>query len=88
MILFSSDRPPLPKTTNPKGDSRAFIKSGDIVIELTQLKEEGAGDPEGAINHIDFSVDDVEREIERLKELGVEFESPIKGQIPGLSFVL
>jgi len=70
------------KSTNPKGDSRAFIKSGDIVIELTRLKEGRAGDPEGAIDHIGFIVDDMGREIERLKGLGVELESPIKGHIP------
>lgn len=70
------------KSTNPKGDSRTFIKSGDSIIELTQLKEKGAGDPEGAIDHIAFIVDDIEKEIDRLKELGVELESPIKGHIP------
>ena len=70
------------KSTNPKGDSRAFIKGGDIIIELTQLKAGGAGDPEGAIDHVGFIVGDIEREIERLKELGVELESSIKGHIP------
>jgi lactoylglutathione lyase len=70
------------KSTNKKGDSRAFIKSGDSILELTQLREGGAGDPEGAIDHIGFIVDDIEEEIDRLKELGVELESPIKGHIP------
>lgn len=70
------------KSTNPMGDSRAFIKSGDIVIELTQLKERGAVDPEGVIDHIAFIVDDIEQETERLIKLGVELESPIKGHIP------
>ena len=70
------------KSTNKKGDSRAFIRSGDSILELTQLTERGAGDPEGAIDHIGFIVDDIEKEIDRLKELGVELESPIKGHIP------
>lgn len=70
------------KSTNPKGDARAFIKSDDIVVELTQLREGGAGDPEGAIDHIGFIVDDVEKEIEKLREFGVELVSPIKGHIP------
>ena len=70
------------KSTNPKGDSRAFIKSGEIVIELTQLKDGRAGHPEGAIDHIGFIVDDIEEEIDRLKRLGVELDSSIIGHIP------
>ncbi|MCP4537933.1 MAG: VOC family protein [Chloroflexi bacterium] len=70
------------KSTNPKGDSRAFIKSGDIVIELTQLKGGTASDPQGVIDHIGFIVEDIEKEIERLKELGVETNSLIEGHIP------
>ena len=70
------------KSTNKKGDSRAFIRSGDSILELTQLTERGAGDPEGAIDHIGFIVDYIEKEIDRLKELGVELTSPIKGHIP------
>ena len=70
------------KSTNPKGDSRAFIKNGETILELTQLKEGGAGHPEGAIDHIGFIVDDIEKEIERLKGLGVGLDSSIKGHIP------
>ena len=70
------------KSTNPKGDSRAFIKNGETILELTQLREGGAGHPEGAIDHIGFIVDDIEKEIERLKGLGVGLDSPIKGHIP------
>ena len=70
------------KSTNPKGDSRAFIKNGDTIFELTQLEAGGAGHPEGAIDHVGFIVDNVEKEIERLKGLGVGLDSPIKGHIP------
>jgi len=70
------------KSTNPKGDSRAFIKNGDIIIELTRLKEGGAGHPEGAIDHIGFIIDDIEKEIERLKGLGTKLDSSINGHIP------
>ena len=69
-------------STNPKGDSRAFIKSGDTILELTQLGEGVAGHPHGAVDHIGFFVDDLEDEIERLKVLGVELDTPIKGHIP------
>jgi len=70
------------KSTNPKGDSRAFIRSGDMIIELTQLRDAGAGHPEGAIDHIGFFVDDLEGEIERLRGLGVKLDSEMAGHIP------
>lgn len=35
-----------------------------------------------ATDHIGFIVDDIEKEIDRLRELGVELESPIRGHIP------
>jgi catechol 2,3-dioxygenase-like lactoylglutathione lyase family enzyme len=70
------------KSTNPKGDSRAFIKSGDTILELTQLREGRAGHPAGAIDHIGFFVDNLEAEIDRLRGLGVGLDSPIEGHIP------
>ncbi len=71
------------KSTNQKGDSRAFLKSSDVVLELTQLKDGTAGHPEDAIDHIAFFVDDLEKEIGRLVGVGVDLESPrVPGHIP------
>ena len=38
--------------------------------------------PVEAIDHIGFIVHDIEKEISKLRELGIELESPIKGHIP------
>ena len=69
------------KSTNPKGDTRAFIKSGKSIIEIIELKDKTPGHHTGVINHITFFVDNLEREVERLKELGVQLESKLPTHI-------
>ncbi|NLZ93138.1 MAG: VOC family protein [Firmicutes bacterium] len=70
------------KTINPKGEARAFIRGGNMILELTQLVDGKSGALEGAIGHIGFFVDDLESEIERLKKLGIKLDSDIPGHIP------
>jgi lactoylglutathione lyase len=69
------------KSTNRKGDSRAFIKSGKSIIEIIELKDKAPGYHTGVIDHITFVVDNLEYEVERLKELGVQLESKLPSHI-------
>lgn len=52
----------------------AFYKIGDTEIELTESKIEAyEARTVGPVDHIAFFVDDIEKEISRLRELDVDF---------------
>ncbi|MDT3698549.1 MAG: VOC family protein [Thermincola sp.] len=53
----------------------ALLKSGHQEIELLKFPHDGKERKEGVISHIAFKVTDIEKEISRLKELGVALSS-------------
>ena len=71
-----------PKSTSSEGNLRALLKSGSVLVELTQLKKEALRIPPGSIDHMGFIVADLEPEIERLKKIGVDLESPEETYVP------
>ena len=52
-----------PKSTSSEGNLRALLKSGSVLVELTQLKKEALRIPPGSIDHMGFIVADLEPEI-------------------------
>jgi catechol 2,3-dioxygenase-like lactoylglutathione lyase family enzyme len=61
---------------NPTGDKLAFMKSGEMVIELIQHKV-WMDRRDGLFDHIAMLVDDIEAVSADLKEKGIEFEDDI-----------
>lgn len=53
----------------------ALLKAGGQVIELLKFSRDNKERKEGVISHIAFSVEDIDKEIRRLKELGLELPS-------------
>ncbi|MDO7787357.1 VOC family protein [Desulforamulus aquiferis] len=49
-----------------------FAMSGNDILEFIQDKTKENNLPEGVVNHIAFHVADIEKEINRLRELGVK----------------
>jgi len=49
-----------------------FLKAGNSVIELIHKFEDNEKRSAGPVDHIAFAVENLEREIERLKNLGVQ----------------
>ena len=62
--------------TNEKGDILAFMRSGEMIIELIQHKV-WMDRHDGLFDHIAFLVDDIEEVSAKLKDKGIEFEDEI-----------
>lgn len=56
-----------------KGKKQMFIGNGNCVIELLEGGDERYGD--GQINHLSILVDDVEKAMAELQEMGIVFET-------------
>lgn len=52
-----------------------LLKAGSQEIELLKFSEDNKERKEGIISHIAFGVEDIEKEIARLKELGINLET-------------
>lgn len=61
---------------NETGDKLAFMKSGDMIIELIQHKE-WLNRQDGLFDHIAMLVDNIEEVSAMLKTKGIEFEDEI-----------
>lgn len=53
----------------------ALLKVGNQVIELLKFSQENKERKEGVISHIAFSVEDIVKQINRLKDLGVSLDT-------------
>jgi lactoylglutathione lyase len=61
----------------------ALLKAGDQEIELLKFPHDVKERKEGVISHIAFSVQDIVKEITRLKDLGVKLTSDEPREIMG-----
>ncbi len=59
-----------------EGNKMAFVKSGNLIIELIQHKV-WMDRKDGLFDHIAMEVENIEETSEKLKELGIEFEADI-----------
>lgn len=61
----------------------ALIKAGDQEIELLKFPHDDKERKEGVISHIAFSVEDIVKEINRLKGLGINLVSDQPREVMG-----
>jgi len=61
----------------------ALFKAGDQEIELLKFPNDDKERKEGVISHIAFSVADLTKEINRLKDLGVELTTDQPREVMG-----
>lgn len=61
---------------SPEGNKMAFVKSGNLIIELIQHKV-WMDRKDGLFDHIAMEVENIEETSEKLKNLGIEFEADI-----------
>ncbi|MCI8550834.1 MAG: hypothetical protein HFI68_09665 [Lachnospiraceae bacterium] len=59
-----------------EGNKMAFVKSGNLIIELIQHKV-WMDRKDGLFDHIAMEVENIEETSEKLKGLGIEFEADI-----------
>ncbi len=59
-----------------EGNKMAFVKSGNLIIELIQHKV-WMDRKDGLFDHIAMEVENIEETSEKLKNLGIEFEADI-----------
>ncbi len=59
-----------------EGNKMAFVKSGNLIIELIQHKV-WMDRKDGLFDHIAMEVENIEETSEKLKKLGIEFEADI-----------
>ena len=59
------------------------LRAGGQSIELLQFHHEKGERGEGVISHIAFAVDDIEKEIQRLKDLGVNLTTDQPREVMG-----
>lgn len=62
----------------------ALFNAGDQVIELLKFSQDNKVRGEGVISHIAFTVEDIEKEINRLKDLGVNLVTDQPRELPGM----
>lgn len=60
-----------------------LLKAGDQEIELLKFPGDTKERKEGVISHIAFSVEDIEKEIGRLKEAGIRLETDQPREVSG-----
>ena len=60
-----------------------LLKAGNQHIELLKFPQDNKERKEGIISHIAFGVEDMDKEIIRLKELGLNLPSDQPRDIPG-----
>jgi len=61
-----------------------LFRAGDQVIELLKFSQDNKERGEGVISHIAFSVEDIGKEINRLKDLGVNLTTDQPRELPGM----
>lgn len=61
----------------------ALLKVDGQAIELLKFAEDAKERKEGVISHIAFGVEDLQKEIDRLKELGLELEVDEPREVTG-----